>query len=505
MAQPMAIPQGAASRRRAQVHTEPLDLGELASRSLEEQRRVGGRDPERTPEASPPGGTPLYSPGEPGQVHSFDDMAMARSKWMAERSPVQGGSLPRTSLLADSLVRSPERTTSSSYPPGRSLAGGGGGGGGGVARGGDWRSKFVAAATTANRKAEFLHGSECRETRELGAILDEAVLALERGIKPDLVEDGLGGTYFVKDRNGKSIGVFKPRDEEPLAANNPKAHVGDGVGEGLNQGVNVGEAALNEYAAFLLDQSTEGSLRAGVCPTALVRMAHSAFHKAGESKKAAFKEIKDKVGSFQLFAHHDMTAEDMGSSKFTPEHVHAIAVLDIRLCNTDRHPGNVLVRATGGTVTDLVPIDHGYALPGEVGSAEFEWLYWPAAKEPFSAAMREEILAIDVEGIDAMLRRRIPVLRSACLHTLAVCTTLLQRGVAAGLTAHDIGQLMVRPFCRRDEEQQPSALEELVGEAQLQGDAAEPMMKCFARLAEVKCKAVAAEAAAEGGGERGVR
>ena len=41
--------------------------------------------------------------------------------------------------------------------------------------------------------------------------------------------------------------------------------------------------------------------------------------------------------------------------------------------------------------------------------------------------------------------------------------------------------------------------------AQRPTDAAEPMMKCFARLAEVKCKAVAAEAAAEGGGERGVR
>ena len=514
----------------------------------------------RTPSPSPPFSPPAHSVGGIG-AHSFDGGNPMR--WIPKRAAVraQAGA---SSLLSDSLsgggkepepeptaltVLSPDRLSdvlspragavagvlstsaaplarlmSSSYPPtspsgrrltlgltGAAAAGGRGGargGRGGGGRGGDWRKSFVMAATTANKKAEYLHGSQCRETHELNDVLAETVLALERGIKPDLTEDGLGGTYFVKDRTGKPVAVFKPRDEEPLGVNNPKAHAGDGTGEGLNEGVNVGEAAMNEYAAYLLDQSSHGALRAGVCPTALVRMAHSTFHTSGEDRCGPFRSIKDKVGSFQLFAAHDCTAEDIGSSKFLPEHVHAIAVLDIRLCNTDRHPGNILVREQKGVVTGLVPIDHGYALPGEVGSAEFEWLHYPAAKQPFSDAVREEILAIDVMGVDAMLRRRIQVLRAACLHTLAVCTTLLQRGVAEGLTAHDIGSIMMRPYCRRDEEPRPSDLEELVAEAKLQGDSTEPMMVCFARLAGAKCEEVAAVKAREakareqGGGGR---
>ncbi len=411
------------------------------------------------------------------------------------------GSKPMATTSVDGGRGMLTRQLSSSYPPSRTLtapsfarSGGRGGGRGGGGRD-DWRKSFVLAATSVNKKAEYLHGCE---TPELNDVLAEAVLALERGIKPDLTEDGLGGTYFVKSRMGKPIAVFKPRDEEPLAVNNPKAHAGDGTGEGLNEGVNVGEASINEYLAFLVDQSTKsgGALRAGVCPTALVRMAHSTFHAADEDRSAPFRAIKDKVGSFQLFAQHDCTAEDMGSSKFLPEHVHPLAVLDIRLCNTDRHPGNILVRESRGVVTELVPIDHGYALPGEVGSAEFEWLHWPAAKKPFSEAARTEILAIDVEGVNKMLKTRLHVVRAACLDTLAVCTTLLQRGVAAGLTAYDIGTLMTRPYCRMDEDPQPSQLEMLVAEAKLQCDSTEPMLQCFGRLAAHHCEELAAAAAA---------
>ena len=187
-----------------------------------------------------------------------------------------------------------------------------------------------ATQAPGSRKVEFLLNSKCRETRDVDAVLAEAILALDRGVKPDLgepctsyprmhcmglfrgmtrlflapntVEDGLGGTYFIKDRTGHSIAVFKPRDEEALAPNNPKAHVGAGRGNGMKEGILVGEAAVNEYAAFLVDQSSSLGLRAGVCATALVRMAHSVFHSASEDRSSVFRSVKDKVGSFQLFA-----------------------------------------------------------------------------------------------------------------------------------------------------------------------------------------------------------
>jgi len=363
----------------------------------------------------------------------------------------------------------------------------------------DWRRSFVEKATKANRKVEYLHGFQCRATLEVNDVLEEANKALEDGVKPHLVEDGLGGTYFVKDRSGRSIAVFKPRDEEPLAPNNPKVHAGEGQGAGLKEGVLVGEAAINEYVAYLLDQVSSPFLRAGVCPTALVCVANSVFHSATEDRHSVFRTIKDKVGSFQLFAQHDCTSEDLGPSRFPADQVHRIAALDIRLCNTDRHSGNILVREQRGEVSALLPIDHGYALPGKIGAeVTFEWVSWPASKVPFSEEMRREILAIDPDSVEAALRKRVPLLRPGCLRTLRTCTRLLQIGVEAGLTAHDIGALMIRPDEDPDsgEEPQMSALQMAAAEtgrraAEAPDSSDESWQRLLDEVLREKCQAVA--------------
>jgi len=373
----------------------------------------------------------------------------------------------------------------------------------------DWRRNFVQKAFKANRKIEFTAGSQCRETAEVSDVIEEAIRGLEDGIKPLLVEDGLGGTYFMKDRDGVSIAVFKPRDEEPMAPNNPKVHAGEGQGEGLKQGVLVGEAAISEFAAFMLDQVGSPKLRAGVCPTALVCVANSVFHSATEGRHSPFRAIKDKVGSFQLFAQHDCTSEDLGPGKFPDDQVHRLAILDIRLCNTDRHSGNILVRQKGGEV-ELIPIDHGYALPGEIGNAVFEWLAWPAARRPFGAEMRREILAIDPSAVESCLRRKVPALRDERFLTLRTCTVLLQCGVRAGLTAFDIGGLMTRPedddYDAGDSDNAEGArpklsvLEELVVQARSQvkdkrakPDGEEPFEKPLENLIRERCEQLAQE------------
>jgi len=372
----------------------------------------------------------------------------------------------------------------------------------------DWRRSFVEKAFKAHRKIEFINGTQCRETHDVIEVMEEAIQALEDGIAPHLVEDGLGGTYFLKDQDGASIAVFKPRDEEPMALNNPKVHAGEGKGMGLKEGVLVGDASLNEYAAFLVDQASSSALQAGVCPTALVRVANSVFFSAKERRNSAFRVIKDKVGSFQLFAKHDCTSEDMGPSKFPANQVHRIAVLDIRLCNTDRHSGNILVRERDGRDVQLIPIDHGYALPGEVGGATFEWLSWPAAKLPFSAEMRRDILDIDLDSVEAALRRRLPALREECLVTLRTCTALLQAGVEAGLTAYDIGSMMTRPEEDIDYDQpqdveggapahSKSVLESLIASARRQAkavDEPEPFERILDGLIRQRCAEMAAAA-----------
>ncbi len=42
---------------------------------------------------------------------------------------------------------------------------------------------------------------------------------------------------------------------------------------------------------------------------------------------------------------HECDTSEMGTSRFSASDVHRIGILDIRLFNTDRHAGNMLVRA----------------------------------------------------------------------------------------------------------------------------------------------------------------
>ena len=43
-------------------------------------------------------------------------------------------------------------------------------------------------------------------------------------VRPEMTSGGTSGSYFIKDLNGKKIGVFKPQDEEIYMPNNPKGY-----------------------------------------------------------------------------------------------------------------------------------------------------------------------------------------------------------------------------------------------------------------------------------------
>jgi hypothetical protein len=56
------------------------------------------------------------------------------------------------------------------------------------------------------------------------------------GLKPELMEYGTAGTYFLKDITRKIVGVFKPIDEEAFAPNNPKGNIGEFGSKSLDLG-----------------------------------------------------------------------------------------------------------------------------------------------------------------------------------------------------------------------------------------------------------------------------
>jgi hypothetical protein len=168
---------------------------------------------------------------------------------------------------------------------------------------------------------------------------------MRSGNSPILSEAGVGGTYFMKDSSNRKIGVFKPHDEEMGCLNNPKGFTPMSNGFidcSRTKGVVGGEAAFRECAAYVLDHE----YFSGVPATDLVACNYPCFNNSPTTGHS-FLEENIKIGSFQEFKEHDFDAEDISpkrAAKFPVNEVHKIAILDIRLFNTDRHGGNILVR-----------------------------------------------------------------------------------------------------------------------------------------------------------------
>ncbi|KAL2015497.1 hypothetical protein VTK56DRAFT_5352 [Thermocarpiscus australiensis] len=140
---------------------------------------------------------------------------------------------------------------------------------------------------------------------EFDAIVDSVRAAIRQGVHPRMISQGSSGSYFARNPEGKVVGVFKPKDEEPYAAGNPK----------WNKWIHrnlfpcfFGRACLipnlsyvSEAAAYVLDCQ----LRTHLVPyTDVVWLSSKAFHypfwdRYSFSRKK--KPLPAKPGSFQVF------------------------------------------------------------------------------------------------------------------------------------------------------------------------------------------------------------
>ncbi|KAB1998031.1 hypothetical protein ES319_D12G062100v1 [Gossypium barbadense] len=297
-------------------------------------------------------------------------------------------------------------------------------------------------------------------------LVREIVEAMKFGIDPIPICGGLGGAYYFRDCQGENWAIVKPTDEEPYAPNNPKGFIGKALGQpGLKRSVRVGETGFREVAAYLLDYDHF----ANVPSTALVKVTHSIFNVNGEVNGTKQQERKEfsKIASLQQFIPHDFDASDYGTSSFPVAAVHKIGILDIRILNTDRHAGNLLVRKIDGggglDQVELVPIDHGLCLPENLEDPYFEWIHWPQVSIPFSEDELEYISHLDPFRDSELLRMELPMIREACLRVLVVCTIFLKEAAISGLCLAEIGEMMSREF--RGQQEEPSELEFICIEA----------------------------------------
>eukprot|EP00949_MAST-11_sp_MAST-11-sp1_P002122 g2122.t1 len=304
--------------------------------------------------------------------------------------------------------------------------------------------------------------------------LMEARFGMQLNLRPKLADDGLGGTYFLRGRTKRYVACFKPKDEEPGGPNNPRGLVGPHAQVAIERGIMAGEACDRELAAYLLDHKDH----AGVPPTALAESSSWAYANGGV-----------KVGMLQVFCHHDDVAGNLSHSLFPVHEVHKIALLDIRLVNTDRNDANILVQRHRQSHSQsqsqsrqkssaagqrkgmtLVPIDHGYCLPAKISVAwcDWCWLSWPQTKQPMSAETLSFIESLD-PWRDARRLHKETAIPPTCTRNMIISTLLLKIGAARGLTIAEIAEIMCRA-----ELDVPSDLEVIVQRAEM---LAESMMR----------------------------
>ncbi|KAI9054709.1 hypothetical protein LZ554_001860 [Drepanopeziza brunnea f. sp. 'monogermtubi'] len=161
----------------------------------------------------------------------------------------------------------------------------------------------VRPATAETLASDIDHGRMSK--LEFDDVIESVRVAIEQGMHPKMITQGSSGSYFARNSDGKVVGVFKPKDEEPYAAGNPK----------WNKWIHrnlfpcfFGRACLipnlsyvSEAAAYTLDCR----LRTNLVPyTDIVHLSSKSFHYDFWDRRSFYRKRKPfppKVGSFQVF------------------------------------------------------------------------------------------------------------------------------------------------------------------------------------------------------------
>jgi len=85
---------------------------------------------------------------------------------------------------------------------------------------------------------------------------------------------------MLKDKNEKTVAVFKPIDEEPFAPNNPRGMKAPFGSATCRPGIKSGELTVREVIAYMLDHESFADVPA----TTLVQTSHPVFASSDQSR-----------------------------------------------------------------------------------------------------------------------------------------------------------------------------------------------------------------------------
>jgi len=217
-------------------------------------------------------------------------------------------------------------------------------------------------------------------------------------------------------------GIFKPLDEEVFE----------------RRGIEIGMGALREEAAFVIDRASGGQ---AYVPTT----ARASIEERGVRKKGSVQQfVEGSVGPVEDFG---MPRELQAAEAMVGlDNAQAVACFDIRIFNTDRHSGNLLL--AGPRPHKIVCIDHGCALPAwwALESSRFDaWMEWPHVSAPPSPATLSLVSQVGTDLPQVIQELEKLGLPKQAIWTLEICTLLLQKCILKhGLTLRSVALLMTR-------------------------------------------------------------
>ncbi|KAL8696384.1 MAG: hypothetical protein Q9224_002824 [Gallowayella concinna] len=163
-------------------------------------------------------------------------------------------------------------------------------------------------------------------------VVESVRIAIELGVHPKMISQGSSGSYFARNSDGKVVGVFKPKDEEPYATRNPKWT--KWIHRNLfpcffgRECLIPNLSYVSEAASYVLDSR----LRTNLVPyTDIVYLSSKSFHYDFWERSNYYRKRKPlpaKVGSLQVFLKgfkdaniflRDHPWPDQASSGFRPE------------------------------------------------------------------------------------------------------------------------------------------------------------------------------------------
>ncbi|NNM42917.1 MAG: hypothetical protein HKM07_01055 [Chlamydiae bacterium] len=226
-------------------------------------------------------------------------------------------------------------------------------------------------------------------------------------ISPSRATGGMSGAYYIRNREGEKIGVFKPRDEEPYMPNNPnrcKRRDTGAIRTEMRNGQASGTACYKEVIAY----EVLGDF-APIPPTTFIEVY---FPRSIREKDM---ELILKFGSFQRFVEGYTldTIRNLDVESIPVLDLQKMASSDIVGYNADRSMGNMMydseknqLHCIDQGVTFLSSLDWNLPPDDILAEVSCHWGDFPQCRGPILPEVKDWILGLDENKIESIIRSR---------------------------------------------------------------------------------------------------